>query len=226
MSITTSCFYEGLKDPFDSSNTCQLASLDTTTTANMCHHARMIWSCGHSTWLGVFRVCSAEIEFEKGWRNEGCSVMWSHSRATYRSPKRCQKCLSKQAKTAMCVAELKERLRVLRENLDERLSGYIKPKDDDDSASDLVDHPSLDTETKELEEDMEFTDSDMDFMGSATRAEEEPQGPPEFETEPGRVAEGDDKDQFEVCIQQAPCWSINRTLMVSRSTSATTTVGP
>ncbi|KAL2159323.1 hypothetical protein VTH06DRAFT_2758 [Thermothelomyces fergusii] len=84
----------------------------------MCFHRRLVFGCAHHAWLGVTRPCKAEMSFDSGESDTGCSVRWSHGYDTIRVQVQCLACVRAREGTNFRFGIVKEQLRVLREHLE------------------------------------------------------------------------------------------------------------
>lgn len=95
----------------------------------MCFHSRVVFSCGHHEWRGIISPCQVEREFDNGLRDEGCSEMWSHGYRTVRIDRQsCKPCNERHTKISDKFAAIKERLQILREDLERRTNAEAQPQ--------------------------------------------------------------------------------------------------
>jgi hypothetical protein len=95
----------------------------------MCFHKRLLFGCSHYEWLGLTRACELEESYNRGEVHVGCSVRWSHGFDTVRIEEKCPKCAEKDASDNHRLAVLKEKIKVLKENL-RLVKGVSEIKDD------------------------------------------------------------------------------------------------
>lgn len=83
----------------------------------MCFHRRTLFTCNHHAWGALTEPCDVEKAFERGERDKGCDVRWSHGFETVRVQMKCAECAMTQAAQEYRFGVVKEQIKVLNEYL-------------------------------------------------------------------------------------------------------------
>jgi len=85
----------------------------------MCHHKRIVYSCGHFRWAEEVRACELQKAFEDSTWPKPCLTMLSHPFHTLRVENLCRGCElgKRKRKMAGTMTKLKQAMRELNETV-------------------------------------------------------------------------------------------------------------